>query len=164
MQLNGLESSYTNEVPARLIWGNRPVDNKFRFFHCLYHRCTREDIADGRLLGARVKANCSVNWSKYSKPWDVVFDHPGWGIAQFVVCLLPKTLPKEMPTGAKAKAPQPHSFYPEHDPCPLNYPHCEIRTFRAGLQLKGTNLPATVKKEFRQLMSDRSVILLDPDC
>jgi hypothetical protein len=113
-------------------------------------------------LPARIRANCSVNWSKYSRPWDVIFDYPGCGIVQFIVCLLPKELPKEeIPAGATA--PQPHSFYPEHDPLPDNYPHSEIRTFRAGARVTSSHLPETVKKEFRQIMSDQSVILLNPD-
>jgi hypothetical protein len=27
-----------------MLQGLRGVDNGFRFFHCLYHRCTQEDI------------------------------------------------------------------------------------------------------------------------
>ena len=145
----------------RLIQGDRPVDNRFRFFHCLYYRCKREDVDGGRLLPPRIRPNCSVNWSKYSKPWDVIFDYPGCGIVQFIVCLLPKELPKEVPVGATA--PQPHSFYPGHVPLPDNYPHSEIWTFRAGTRLPSPHLPETVKKEFRQIMSDQSVVLLDPD-
>ncbi len=146
----------------RLIQGGRPVDNAFHFFHCLYYRCKREDISEGRLLPPRIRCpNTSVNWSKYSKPWDVIFDHPGWGIAQFIVCRLPKELPKEVPVGATA--PQQHSFYPGHVPLPENYPHSEIWTFRAGVRAANAKLPETVKKEFRQIMSDQSVILCDPD-
>jgi hypothetical protein len=43
-----------------------------------------------------------------------------------------------------------------------NYAHSEIRTYKNGLLVETPNLPATVKKEFRQIMSDRSVILHRP--
>lgn len=114
-----------------------------------------------RLLAARIPfKNTSVNWSKYGKPWDVIFDFPGLGIAQFLVCGLPKELPIEAQPGVKTK---PHSFYPAHVPEPTNYAHSEIWTFKDGAHVEiPKSLPETVKKEFRQIMSDRGVILRKP--
>jgi len=141
----------------------RPVDRGFRFFHCLYYRFTKEDVSGDRLLGARISyRNPSVNWSKYGKPWDVIFDFPGRGIAQFLVCGLPKELPKDRDTGSRDQ-PKEHSYFPGHVPECDNYAHCEIWTFKEGAHVPNpTNLPATVKKEFRQIMSDRAVILRVP--
>jgi hypothetical protein len=147
----------------RMLQNGRAVDNGFRFFHCLYHRYKLEDIGDGRLISLRIPyKNASVNWSKYSKPWDVIFDYPGEGIGQFLVCGLPKELPIELPLGQQRNPPKPHSFYPSHVPEAENYAHCEIWTFKEGAHVPSVKLPETVKKEFRQIMSDRCVLLLVP--
>ncbi len=146
-----------------MLQNGRAVDNAFRFFHCLYYRCTQEDVSEDRLLAARIPyRDTSVNWSKYSKPWDVIFDHPGQGIAQFLVCGLPKELPTELPPGPQRSPPKPHSFFPGHVPLPKNYSHCEVWTFKEGARTSNPRLPETVKKEFRQIMSDRSVLLYSP--
>jgi hypothetical protein len=139
----------------------RPIDNSFRFYHGLYYRCSQEDLVGKRLLAARIPyKNPSVNWSKQGKPWDVIFDFPGLGIVQFLVCGLPRELPIEVKPGVK---PKPHSFYPTHVPEPENYAHSEIWTFKDGAHVENPkNLPETVKKEFRQIMSDRGVVLWKP--
>ena len=78
------------------------MDDGFLPFHRLYHRCKKEDFEGDWVFGARMRYNnTSVNWSKYSKPWDVIFDHAGHGIVQFMVCQLPKELPKEPTPGAR---------------------------------------------------------------
>jgi hypothetical protein len=112
------------------------------------------------MIGARIRYyNPSVNWSKFSKPWDVIFDYPSEGIVQFVVAALPTELPKSPPPGT---APKLHSFFPTHEPLADNYPHCEIRTLKEGQFVENGKLPELVKKEFRQMMSDRSVVLWQP--
>ena len=152
------ENSSTHPRPARLIAGGRSIDNSFRWHHSLYQRCTKEDVVGTRLLAARISyKEPSVNWSKYSKPWDVLFDHPRHGIAQHMVFALPRDVPKGAPEGTKL-----NSFRPVHDPMSDNYPHCEIRTFREGSQISGKALGELAKKGFRTIMSDRSVILWDP--
>lgn len=146
-----------------MLQNGRPADNSFHFFHCLYYRCVQEDVSGGRLLAVRIPyKNPSVNWSKYSKPWDVIFDFPGHGFAQFMVCGLPQELPIEIPSGPLRDPPKPHSFFPGHVPEPQNYGHCEIWTFKEGVRVPNAKLPETVKKEFRQIMSDRSVLLFAP--
>jgi hypothetical protein len=37
-----------------------------------------------------------VNWSKYSKPWDVIFGDPKAGIALFLVWEVSRDLPTEI--------------------------------------------------------------------
>jgi len=139
----------------------RPKDQCFLPFHRLYHRCEDEDLDGDRLLAARIKfKNTSVNWSKYSKPWDVIFDNPQHGIVQFLVCQLPKELPKEQPTGGAAKL---HSFSPGHVPLDKNYAHSEIWTYKDNERLVDVkDLPKIVKKEFRSTLSDAAVVLRRP--
>jgi hypothetical protein len=137
----------------------RPVDNSFRDHHGLYYRCTKEDFEDdGRLNPSRIRCdNTSVNWSKYSKPWDVIFDHPGFGIVRFLVKELPKELPKQPPKGANVR-----SFYPVHDPMDENYAHAEIGTFDGQKRIANPNLGKIVKTEFRMIMRDRAMLILPP--
>jgi hypothetical protein len=156
---HGFENSSDHERPGRMIAAGRGVDNGFHFFHCLYHHCKAENVTGDRLLPTGIRYdNASVNWSRYSKPWDVIFDTPGLGIAQFVVCGLPKSLPIVLPSEDAKR----YSFHPRHVPLADNYSHCEVCTFKEGEYTARPKLPETVKKEFRQIMSDRSFVLLSP--
>lgn len=144
----------------------RGVDNRFRFWHQLYRRCKSEDLIGDRLSPASIRYdNQSVNWSKYSKPWDVVFDYPRHGIVHFLVGDLPTELPKHNPSAGKAKL---HSFFPAHVPEEENYAHSEIWTYKhesneQKIRIEKPKLSETVKKEFRQIMSDRGVVILRPE-
>ncbi len=137
----------------------RGVDNSFRPGDLLYRRCVREDIEGDRLLAARIKYDdTSVNWSKYSKPWDVIFDYPGQGIARWLVRDLPKQIPENYPPGTKVQL---HDFTPSHVPLCKNYLHSEIWVYRSGIRIQrlSSNL---AKKQFRTMMSDKSFLLLHP--
>lgn len=147
----------------------RSADAAFLPADKLFHRCTKVDVEGDRLLPAKIRCdNVSVNWSKYSKPWDVIFDHPGCGIARFVVRYLPVELPKELPPPPRDPKKRQatvniFSFRPVHDPEEENFAHCEIATFKDAQRVEKPNLSATVKKEFRQIMSDRSLVLYQPE-
>jgi hypothetical protein len=142
-----------------MIRNGRVVDGAFRQSHRLYYRFKNEDVVGDRLLAARIPYfDASVNWSKYSKPWDVIFDHPDFGIALFVVRDLPKDLPKEKERGAKT-----HAFVAVHVPEDFNYSHSEICTFKDGSRVKRKDsVGETAKKEFRTIMSNRGLILHQP--
>jgi len=142
-----------------MIQAGRGVDDQFLPRHRLYRRCKRDEVIGDRLTGASVRYdNMSTNWSKYSKPWDVIFDFPNYGIAQLRVADLPDNLPIEQPPGTQVLR---HAFRPQHVPCPDNYAHTEIWVYRSDQRLK-TVSARTVKKEFRQIVSDRSFIILPP--
>jgi hypothetical protein len=167
-QLRGFESSSTHKRPKHMYRNGRPIDNKFKPTDHLYHRCRKDDVFEDRMLPDRIRSrDPSVNWSKYSKPWDVIFDHPGEGIVRFIVRDLPIELPKSPPEPPKnpKKSIAPiklHSFFPIHDPIEDNYSHSEIRTFKDGARVTKGSLPELAKKEFRQIMSDRSFVILKP--
>ncbi len=145
--------------PKRMIQGERGIDDKFCDKHNLYHRCKKEDLDGDRMNPSRIRCeNTSVNWSKYSKPWDVIFDYPGYGVVRFLVRNLPTELPTERPPDAKLR-----SFVPVHDPKPTNYVHAEIATFTDGARVPKPSLGRMVKKEFQNLMSDRSLVILRPN-
>lgn len=137
----------------------RGIDRGILPRHCLYFRVQREDLIGNRINPGRIRASdTSVNWSKYSLPWDVVFDYKGAGIARFMVRDVPKILPTTVAGGTKE-----HHFRPVHDPLEENYSHCEIRCFKEGEHHTSGKLPVTVKKEFRQILSDRAYVLMLPD-
>lgn len=143
-----------------MLRADRDVDHSFLPRHRLFIRCTTEDVADGRLIGSRVPyKNTSVNWSKYSKAWDVIFDYPGFGFAQFIVRRLPKQLPKELPD----RNARTFTFFPGHVPLENNFSHSEIWTFRDGQRFPEAELSKTAKKEFRTILSDHSLLLWEPD-
>ena len=145
--------------PTRMLRNGRGVDNSFKGWHSLYYRCTREDVKDGKLIGARVRLqNTSVNWSKYSKPWDVIFDNQGFGISHWLVFRLPSELPKVLPD-KNAKV---HAFAPSHVPLDDNYSHSEIWTFKDGQRSEKAAMSETVKKELRTMLGDHSLVLWPP--
>ncbi len=156
--LHGFAGSSQRARPKRMLQGNRGVDDKFLPRHALYHRIKKEDLISDRMNPARIRCeNTSVNWSKYSKPWDATFDYPGCGVVRFMVRDLPRELPKE--PNPKTK---PRSFFPIHDPKPTNYAHSEIGTFTGGMRVPKPSLGKIVTKEFQNIMSNRSFVILLP--
>jgi len=144
---------------------SRVADPNFRPSDYLYYRVGKEDVVGDRLLAPRIAyKNVSVNWSKYSKPWDVIFDFPGAGFVRFVVRNLPKELPKDPPPLPKKAPPlKLHSFKPGHVPEPENYSHSEIWTFKDGKRDERANLSETVKKEFRMILAQKALMLHAPE-
>lgn len=137
----------------------RGIDNDFRPTDWLYRRCVKEDVEGDKLLPARIRYDdTSVNWSKYSWPWDVIFDYPGQGVARWSVGDLPRGLPENPPPKQKIEM---HDFKPEHAPLCDNYSHTEIRVDRAGQRIERLS-SEMVKKQFRTIMGDRSLVLIFP--
>ena len=158
-QLKLLNPSSENARPLRMYQQDRPAINNFIKWHRLYIWVTNEDILEGRVISARVKwNNSSANWSKFSKPWDVVFGQPNYGFFQLLIKHLPSELPKE-----KVQNPNIYSFEPRHRPVPLNYSHTEIVSVgNTGERPQKKEISAATKKEFRQIISDRAVLLQYP--
>jgi hypothetical protein len=139
-----------------MIQGDRVPDNQFSPQHQLYIRCKIDEVLGDRLNPPTIHCdNTSTNWSKYGKPWDVIFDYPCYGIGKVFVRDLPDNL---QPKGSSAL---PHGFRPQHVPLSDNYPHAEIWAYRAGARIHKIS-SSLVRKEFRQIISDRSFIILRP--
>jgi hypothetical protein len=101
----------------------------------------------------------SVNWSKYSRPIDVIIGYPKWGIARLMALYLPATLPQEL----KQQGEKPHKFCLEHAPEDDNYSHCQIACFKGEDRVQNSKkISETAKKEFKTLLSNRCFVLLDP--
>ena len=141
----------------------REPDQSFRPPHFLYHRCKKEDFEGDVLLPPRIRIDRrSVIWSKFSKAWDVIFDHPRQGIIRFIVGKLPRELPKEVPPVGNRNAPAVHCFFAFHDPLDDNYSHSEIRCSRGGTEIPKVG-SAIIKKEFQAMMSQQAFLLLRPE-
>lgn len=141
-----------------MLRNGRGIDSGFKPRHLLFHRCKKDDVKAGRLLPDAISyKNTSCNWSKYCWPWDVIFEHPGQGIAMFFVRHLPTNLPTHRDEFMKE-----YSYKPAHDPLEDNYSHTEIRTFKEGVEMPKPKPSEEAKKEFRTIMSNMSFIVLDP--
>jgi hypothetical protein len=150
-----------------MIRNGRPVDQDFQRWHELYYRFESEEDMDGdRLLGPRLYASfdISVNWSKYSKPWDVIFDFPEAGIALFFVRHIWCDLPVDRSgTQREQDRPKPHQYRPWHEPEENNYSHSVIAVLKDNERVtKSASVGKIAKKEFKQIISDNSLILHRP--
>jgi len=128
--------------------------------HNLYFRINSEDYVDGNLVEARIKIpDLSTNWSKYSKPHDVILSNPKDGVAWVKV----RDLPQQLPEKIESKHEKPCRFYPGHDPLDENYPHTEIRMNKGDDRAdSSTSIGSKVKKAYRSMIRSSAVISLPP--
>jgi hypothetical protein len=153
--------------PLRMYQGLRCSDPKFIGTERMYIRCTSTDLvrSDGarRLLPAFIRASGqSVNRGKYSFFFDVLL--PGAQQASFrwlylgVVHLQVSDVSVQLQSSVP-----PTEIRVEHVPLDDNYAHSEIRAFKSDRMLTPKQVAGTVKKELRQIISDRARILLLPN-
>ncbi|MBW4444358.1 MAG: hypothetical protein KME10_24695 [Plectolyngbya sp. WJT66-NPBG17] len=134
----------------------RHVDPEFEDDELLYNRCQALHVAEQRLLPTGIKfPDWSVNRSKYSEPDDVLIPtYLDWGIVEFQVDSVPKKL--------ESLGNVVFEFKVEHDPVDDNYSHSEVRTYKEGIHHKNVEVNKTVKKQFRQMLSDRTRLIRSP--
>jgi len=144
----------------------RSPDDDFKAEHPLYYRIESADELDGNYLDPdkiRTAFNVSVNWSKYSKPWDVIFDNPPAGIGSVLVRQVSVDLPHDRTPDHAHQVVKPHLYRLRHDPFDENYSHSLIAVIKDGQPVtKSKQVGELAKREFRQLLSDKCVILLRP--
>jgi hypothetical protein len=116
-----------------------------------------------RLLGPRVKSfDISVNWCKYSEPLDVIFGSRTAGIALLIVMDIMRQLPVDLRSNAREQV-KPHTYKPIHEPEEDNYSHSVIAVFKDDNRAtKSVHVSETAKKEFRQIISDCSLVICRP--
>lgn len=134
----------------------RPVDMNFDDNENLYNRFKKEFLTEGKFLPTGIKfPDWSVNREKYSEPEDVLFpDFLEWGIAQFKVSDVPDTL-----TSAGDNK---FDFKVEHAPVEENYSHSEVRSYKNEQHNRKIDVNKLVKKRFRQIISEKIVIIKEP--
>ena len=134
----------------------RRVDPYFEPSEKLYRRCQVGHVVAGRILPQAFRSpDFSVNRGKYSEPEDVLIpSYERWGIVGFQV----KDVPSRVFSGGGAQ----FEFRVDHDPEENNYSHSEVRTYKNGRFDPKLKVARTVKKEFRQRLSDRAIVLKTP--
>jgi hypothetical protein len=149
-------SSSEVNIPERLLRRGRVVDEHFDSSERLYHRCQLQHINSGRLLPQAIRfPNFSVNRSKYSQPEDVLLPcYRDWKIAAFEVIDIPEPQSTDKNTE--------YSWRVKHDPLDTNYAHSEVRTFKNSVYDENLKVPTTIKKQFRQILSDRARVIHEP--
>jgi hypothetical protein len=127
-------------------------DPEFEASERLFRRIHPDHFVGGVVTDAFLPfPSFSVNREKYSHPEDVLREHPHFGIAAFAVGDIPKTL--------QADSGQVYEFGVEHLPLPDNYAHSEVHSFLAGAKALP---PRIVRKRFRDLLRQRTVVLKEP--
>jgi len=152
------------DLPERLLRNGRPVDPVFDLAEQLYHRCTAgSTLEDPQQPGLfRLKPSSlrcpdfSVNRQKYSQPEDVLLpSYQEMGVAAFAVGDVPSSIIS--PGGVVLE------FRVEHVPLEENYAHAEVRSYKDSARiLESSKVPDRVKSEFRQRLSEKSVVIIDP--
>lgn len=131
----------------------RPIDPVFTSNEALYCRIRQTDYVPGSSLNVR-SPDFSVNRSKYSEPEDVLIPKwLDWGIVAFRVDAIPSSL-----TSAGGIE---YRFEVLHAPDEDNYAHSEVHTLK-GEQRDPADVPKTVKKVFRQVLSERVWLIKPP--
>lgn len=150
-----MSSSETNR-PERMFRRGRPADENFGREEKLYYRCQAQHVDGQRLLPQAIRfPNFSVNRSKYSEPEDVLIpSYQDWGISMFSVGDIPEPESTDENTH--------YSWRVTHDPLEDNYAHSEVRTFKNNIYTDKLQVPKTIKKKFRQILSERITIIHQP--
>lgn len=153
-------ASSQSDVPERMLRRGRDVDPNFQADESLYLRCTKAAVHGDRLLPQSIPMRLpafSVNRSKYSERDDVLLpDWPDHGIAVFAVGDVPTPLISPPPGGVR------YDFKVEHVPEERSYGHSEVKAYKGPTFDPHLDINKTVKKQFRQVLSDRAVIARQP--
>jgi len=156
-------------IPDRLLINGRDPVQEFEPLEKLYFRFNSSHYSsDYRIPVAAIRfPDFSVNRGLFSEPIDVLIPHwAEWGIVEVSEGDIPRKLP--VPTQGQ-QAERNIDFQTVHDPIGSdhqyynhpqqqfeNYAHCEIRVFENGERSGQNNLPNSVKKLFRTILSDKA--------
>jgi hypothetical protein len=120
------------DVPPEMMQGTRPVDPAFDDQEELYRRFSSEKLDGGEIAIAAVALpDMSVMRQKYGWPrWLLLDDeYSDWGVLAFHVRDIPPA--QELWHEGIIS----YTLAPEHVPYQRNYPHTEVRVFRAGVHI-----------------------------
>ncbi len=138
----------------------RPVDSTFQPEEKLYRRCISDHVLKKRVLPEAFRfPDFSVNRGKYSEPEDVLVSSAGNFGDYAIVVFRVDAIPVRLPSPGRIE----YEFRVYHDPQDENYAHSEVRTLKNGVHSRTLDVNKTVKKTFRQMLSDRAEVLKLPD-
>jgi hypothetical protein len=145
-------------LPERMLRRGRGVVENFDPAEPLYRRCTKTEVGvPGSGLWVRFP-DFSVNrgGQGFGPASDVLLpDWPDHGVIQFLVQDIPASINSDQSTR--------YEFKPIHVPEDLNYAHSEVRAFKNGAYDRGLDVKSKlVKKQFRQLLGERAVVVITP--
>jgi len=147
--------------PIEMRRNNRPIISEFTPAERLFFRFQQTE-GDGIVPVQSVRfPSQSVNRESLGPPqWVLVPKYPrfaDWGVAAFTVNDVPERIASPPPGNVT------FDFRVEHDPLPDNYPHCEVRAFRAGEQVRDKKkINDSVKLRYRILVARASTIVRSP--
>jgi hypothetical protein len=149
-------STSNPDRPERMFRSGRPVDQVFSPDENLYFRYKDNETVDGRIIPVGIRfPDFSVNRSKYSEPEDVLIpSYAEYGILTFKV--------KDIPAPERTNETTLYEWKAVHEPLDDNYSHSEVQTFKNGMYTKKLDVPKTLKKKFRVILSERMSIIREP--
>ncbi|MFB2969202.1 hypothetical protein ACE1CD_09545 [Aerosakkonema sp. BLCC-F183] len=149
-------STSNPDRPERMYRAGRPVDPDFSPEEKLYFRYKEMEIVEGRVMPTGIRfPDFSVNRSKYSEPEDVLIPSYGeYGILTFKV--------KDIPAPERTNETTLYEWKAVHEPTEDNYSHSEVQTFKNGMYTKKLDVPKTLKKKFRVILSERMSVIHEP--
>jgi len=133
----------------------RPVDPIFDPSEHLFFRIPPDAVVGGvDPIDIRFP-EFSVNRGKHGYYWYLLYpEFLAFGVVEFLV--------SDIPTPLQSEGGVEYAFRPEHDPEDGNYAHSEVRTFKGKTRHQKSNLPQGIKKEFRESLVQRMVLIHDP--
>ncbi|MCL1468906.1 hypothetical protein [Argonema galeatum] len=146
-------STSNPDRPERMYRAGRPVDPDFSPEENLYFRSKEIPTVDERVIPTGIRfPDFSVNRSKYSEPEDVLIPSYGeYGILTFKV--------KDIPAPETTNKTTLYEWKAVHEPTDDNYSHSEVQTFKNGEYKKKLDIPTTLKKQFRMILSERMSVI-----
>jgi hypothetical protein len=151
------------KIPDHLHQNGRQVDQDFGESEVVFHRVSPDAYSQTRIPPEVFRTdNTSVVRQKFAAaPTDALFDgangahRPDWGVVQMLVSRI-NGLTKKHPQLDKT-----FSFRVVHDPIRCIYPHCEIRAFLDGKEIKEIK-PSVVKTWLRDEFSKAATLVHPP--
>lgn len=149
-------STSNPDRPERMYRAGRPVDPDFSPEENLYFRYKEMETVEGRVIPTGIRfPDFSVNRSKYSEPEDVLIPcYEDYGILTFKV--------KDIPPAERTNETTLYEWKAVHEPTEDNYSHSEVQTFKNGMYAKKLDVPKTLKKKFRVILSERMSVIHEP--
>jgi hypothetical protein len=120
------------DIPPEMMTRDRPADPEFADEEILFRRFRPEDFDGGEVaLEAFELPDMSVNRKKHGPAEWLLLEEEfaGWGVAAFRVEDIPRDR-ELLHLGVIA-----YVLRPEHVPLKYNYPHAEVRVYRAEVRI-----------------------------
>jgi len=145
----------SDDRPPDMFRRDRPVDPNFDPSEHLFFRIPPDAVVVGVDPVDIRFPEFSVNRGKFGYYWYLLYPKFfEFGVVEFLV--------SDIPTPLQSEGGVEYAFRPEHVPDDDNYAHSEVRTFKGKTRSQKSNLPQGIKKEFREALVQRMILIHDP--